>query len=202
MTIQFKSSKRPSLNAVQATYALNGTEFEVVWRRENGSTLYYLADDVASTDSKLCHRLYYAIIEGETYDNNDLDLYTDIRDTFNCYDCINKKFNVISDFDCNVTKNQLHAYYDIETDELNYSINCVINDTFLVQFEPVEGFTIPSSELAFWIDGKEQDTATEIIDPDDLAKHLKLPTSLKGFLDEYPQDFTQKKTFTRYPRTK
>lgn len=59
-----------------------------------------------------------------------------------------------------------------------FSVNYVINDLFMIQYDPADGFSIPSSETAKWCDSKIQDLASESLDADELAKKLNLQTSL------------------------
>lgn len=85
MNIKFLNAERATFNAVKAHYELQGKLFTVEWNNVNGD--YDLQLNTLSKDSGLANRIDDAIREGETSDNNDLDLYLFIRDTFDAGDC-------------------------------------------------------------------------------------------------------------------
>lgn len=196
MNIQFKSIKRISLTNVQVTYTLDNTDFIVEWDNSDGE--YDLQPFPKTDDADLGQRLYDAIQEGETDDNKDLELYLSIRDAYNSYDCKFQEFDSIKDFDAKVTETQLHAYYDVENDTIGYSINYAINDEFMIQFDPTEGFTIPDSGAACWNDDKNQDQAGLIFDADELAIKLGLSDNLDDFLSEHPRNFNSEFVYETY----
>lgn len=91
MNIKFLSAKRKSFNSVQVTYSLDSTEFTVEWNNIHDGTGefgdYDLQLDVKSSDEDLAIRVADCSRVGETDENDDLELYLAIRDTFNASDC-------------------------------------------------------------------------------------------------------------------
>ena len=91
MNVQFSKVIRTSENSVDVTYLVNGVELTVEWNRIHGGTGevldYDLQIDVKCEDADLRMRAEEAIREGETDENPDLDLYIDLRDTFDASDC-------------------------------------------------------------------------------------------------------------------
>lgn len=83
---KFVKAQRVSVNTVEATYSLNGTEFTVEWNNIHPATGkesdYDLQLSVGSDDFDLAQRVSNAIGEGETDSNPDLALYLEVRDTF------------------------------------------------------------------------------------------------------------------------
>lgn len=78
-------------NTVRVTYSLNNEEFTVEWNNIHPSTGDIGEFDLQATcdadNQDLEDRVYNAILEGEDDDNEDLELYLAIRDTFDRHDC-------------------------------------------------------------------------------------------------------------------
>ena len=90
MIITFVNAKRVDKHTVDVTYELSGTLCTVRWSDVHPGTgeltPYYLKDDVNSWDYTLAERISHAIKAGESDDNDDLDVYLFIRDTFDAFD--------------------------------------------------------------------------------------------------------------------
>ncbi len=93
----FVKAQRVSVNSVEAIYSLNGTEFTVEWNNIHPATGeitdYDLQLIVKSDDYDLAQRVSEAIRENETDSNPDLDLYLEVRDTFDSMDAKTKELN-------------------------------------------------------------------------------------------------------------
>lgn len=101
----FVTARRVSLHSVKAYYVLKetGVEFSVHWSNINendGSSYdsYYLSndagliecdDDDAKKSIDALFRIMKAIRLGESDDNDDIELYLELRDTFNMVDAKN-----------------------------------------------------------------------------------------------------------------
>lgn len=89
--IKLTKTTRINMNCVKVTYELDGKEFTVEWNNIHPGTGetgdFDLMLNVESTDEDLIYRVQEAIREGETDSNPDLELYLDIRDTFDSSDC-------------------------------------------------------------------------------------------------------------------
>lgn len=91
MNIKLAGARRTTINSVEVAYELDGTRFTVEWNNIHPGTGetgdFDLMLNVESTDEDLIYRVQEAIREGETDSNPDLELYLDIRDTFDSSDC-------------------------------------------------------------------------------------------------------------------
>lgn len=74
---------------------------------------------------------------------------------------------------------------------LGWSANFAINDAWMLQYDPTDGFSIPSSNESSWNDNDNpgaQDNAVENFVADDVASFLEIPTDLKTIENEYGVD--------------
>ena len=94
--LSFVKAERKSSNDVTVTYTLDDQKLEVVWNNIDYSkrTLkdYGLEIYCNSSDEALAERVENAIIEAESNNNADLDLYLYIRDTFGYLDCLDADY--------------------------------------------------------------------------------------------------------------
>lgn len=93
MTIKLLSAERVSLNHVSVTYLSGDSQFKVQWSNicpgtGNHVDQYDLQAFCESIDENLEERVADCLREGETDNNDDLQLYLDIRDTFSSLDCV------------------------------------------------------------------------------------------------------------------
>ncbi len=125
----FVKAQRVSVNSVEAIYSLNGTEFTVEWNNIHPSTgeisTYDLQLNVKSDDYDLAQRVSDAIRESEIDSNPDLDLYLEVRDTFDRMDAETKElnsstFDVAKVFFDNNKNHILHLLLDELKGEIEY----------------------------------------------------------------------------------
>jgi len=92
MNITFVKAERKSLNSVEVTYGIEGTEFSVEWNNIHAGTgeigYYDLQLNTKSIDTLLAERVDNTIKAGESYANDDIELYLYVRDTFTNIDCL------------------------------------------------------------------------------------------------------------------
>jgi hypothetical protein len=84
--IEYKFSEAINSKTVHATYSLDLVEFTVIW--ELDSNVFNLSYDVKSSVYEVRERVREALMIGESDENEDLELYLFIRDTFDATDCI------------------------------------------------------------------------------------------------------------------
>jgi hypothetical protein len=88
---KFVKSTRNSDTSVQVAYLLDKQEFTVEWNNVHPSTgeigSYDLQIDCESDNQDFNERVKECIRAGETDSNPDLDLYLNLRDTFDAMDC-------------------------------------------------------------------------------------------------------------------
>jgi hypothetical protein len=76
-----------------------------------------------------------------------------------------------------ITDLQIFNMADDESAEDNFSANIAVNDAFMIQLGTDGEYSIPSSNLAAWLENDVQDQAAEDYEIDDLVEALGLPAS-------------------------
>lgn len=72
--------------------------------------------------------------------------------------------------------------------QIVWYVNFAINDSFLLQYEPEFGFTIPHCSEMFWHSEEVQEKAFDTLSGEKLAEKLELPTTLTQLDDDYAID--------------
>jgi hypothetical protein len=84
--IEYKLSEVINSKTVRCVYSLDLVEFTVIWELDRD--VFDLSYDVKSSVYEIRERVREALMAGETDENEDLELYLFIRDTFDATDCI------------------------------------------------------------------------------------------------------------------
>ena len=91
MEIKLIKATRKSDNQVDVEYSVDGVSVTVEWNNIHPGTgeeaEYDLQLNTKSDDAELALRIDDAIREGETDENDDIELYLAVRDTFDAMDC-------------------------------------------------------------------------------------------------------------------
>jgi hypothetical protein len=79
----------------------------------------------------------------------------------------------------------VHGMYE---ENLSWGVNFAINNDFMIQFDS-GNFSIPSGDEASWNDADKQTEACAVIDADDLARELDLPTTITELCEKFVPDW-------------
>lgn len=85
MNIKLIKAFRISATRVGVMYVHQGREFIVFWSNENQR--YDLEINCLAKNESLSERIEQAIKNGESDDNSDVQIYLQLRDTFDSLDC-------------------------------------------------------------------------------------------------------------------
>lgn len=191
--IQFIKAERKSLTEVSVTYSSDILgEFTVCWSSVDAATgkimmnNFYLTDSVEAQSEEAVEIIKQAIAEGESDENENIDLYLAVRDTFDSKDCENFEINY-DDFEITHIQFFDHTHDDFDDNGnivtvKKYSANIIINDLFVMQPADLGGnFQIADSNLVYWSDERNQIWAKNNLDSWSVLQAIEN----KGFEDSF-----------------
>lgn len=163
--------------SVYADYTYQGVPFTIEWTvdLQRGTQFQIEGVTFAKTDEIL------KIIDNAIQSGEDSELYLALRD-----DSFDSRDAYLLPFDLNdmtVTDTILFGVYaDPSKDKITYAITFVIDDIAVIQYDSEEGFSIPISNEYTHNSEFAQDMFYQAVDPNDLAKTIKLPTNLEDLM--------------------
>ena len=215
LNIHLKSAERTSLTRVKVTYERDGIDFSVFWNcsetahgknfsvdweakkaeKANKLSTFQLELNVESKDKELLKKVSTAIRLGKKELNPDIGLFTYVKNEFTALDCM------VIEIDS--SKIKLEQFGQVELmpwvvygadavgtrESLAWAVNYPINGLFVLNFDYRDGFSIPASVEVNCGNRCVQDCAKFAISARELAKELKLPTSIPELFKKYQPMF-------------
>ncbi len=88
-----------------------------------------------------------------------------------------------------VTDVQIYVY-GIHEKDASFGVNFAINNNFMIQYDAEKcQWSVPTGEEACWNDEDMQSEASGVINAEDLALELDLPTTITAICEQYVPDW-------------